>query len=173
MTDFTTALRFYLAGGAQIRIPKEAGGGVSQSLQIIEQAAQLRRDVNGGLIRLQNPSFRKYRTEISVNGAGSPTLGNLNPGDLLTIHCIAEITQRVASGAATLVRDPVPGSVRCYDNNSRRTADPTVSGRSITGASGATFLVFRPILECAVEAYSYDRNETSAEVSWSLIAVEV
>lgn len=168
-----TALKLLRGGTTEIRIPRHAGFGVEQSMAFIELAGQAKRDVNGGLIRIQNSLFRKYTTEISVSRTGAPTFGNLNPQDLLTIHCVAEITQRVSSGAATLIRDPVPDSVRCFKANDKEIAGFSVSERSVTGATGATYLTFRPILECAVSAFSWNQNEITGEVSWSLSAEEV
>ena len=168
-----TALKLFRGGTTEIRIPRHAGFGVEQSLAFIEHAGQSKRDVNGGLIRIQNSLFRKYTTEISVSRTGTPTFGNLDSQDLLTIHCVVEITQRIAGGAATLSRDPVPGSVRCFNSNDRAITGFAVTDRSVTGASGATYLTFRPILECAVSAFSWSKNEITGEVAWSLSAQEV
>lgn len=172
MNEPITTLRMYFDGGAELRIPYEASVGVSQSLTEIAESATMRRNVNGGLIRRQRPSFRKFATEISGRFFGSPAFGDMHRGDLLTIHCTTPIRQSVSpSGTATLIRDCVSGSVACF-NSAGDVVSHSRSGRSISGATGANHLLFRPILICAVDEFSWNLDDMTLDVSWSLSAVE-
>ena len=166
-----TDLALYLEGGAEIVIPYEASVGISQSLSPISEGAEMRRGVNGQLIVVASPLFRKYETEVSCRDMSAPTLGDVWIGQLVTIRCVATLSQRIAAGAATLARDPVSGSVVCYNAAGDEVAH-TCTGRSIT-AAGAARVVYRPILSCAVTAFSIDEDEISGDVSWSISATEV
>ena len=76
----------------------------------------------------------------------------------------------MAAGAATLARNPVPGSVVCFDAAGDEVAH-TRTGRSIT-AAGAVRVVYRPILACVVSGHSQDCDEITGDVSWSVSATE-
>lgn len=173
MSEWSTALKLTLtSSGQEIVIPYEAGRGIQQSLAPIDGGMDMRRSVNGELIVVANPLFRKYATEISATDFVAPALGGAWKGAGVTVECVVPITQAVVSGSATLGRDPVPASVECF-NASGDPVSHTRSGRNVT-AAGAVLVRYRPILSCVVTNVSWDHSELSFESnSWSISLEEV
>lgn len=173
MSDWSTALKLTLtASSQQVVIPYESSRGIKQSLAPIDGGLDMRRSVNGELVVVANPLFRKYVTEISASDFAAPALGSVWKGTGVTVECVVPITQAVVSGAATLGRDPVSGSVEAFAANGDPVAH-TRTGRNITAAS-ATYVRYRPILSCVVTAVSWDHGEISFEGNaWSMSLEEV
>lgn len=173
MSDWQTNLKLTLSSsGQEIVIPYEASRGTRQSITQIDGGADFRRTVNGDLVVVANPNFRRYAVEISGNDSASPALGGVWIGDQVTVECITPISQRMIGGTAALGRDPVPGSVECY-NAAGDLVSHLRSVRSVT-AAGAVFVRYRPILDCFVtSAPNWDGAELSLDVSWSLQLEEV
>lgn len=168
MSEWQTNLKLTLASsGQEIVIPYEASRGTKQSISQIDGGADFRRTVNGDLVAVANPLFRRYAIEISGSDSAAPALGGVWIGDAVTVECITPITQRVIGGATTLGRTPVSGSVECF-NAAGDLVSHSRSGRSVTSA-GAVIVRYRPILDCIVTgAPSWDGAELSLDVSWSL-----
>lgn len=132
-----------------IGVPPWSARGASQTLEPIEAARQLRRTVNGDLIDLSRPEFRKYRSTISCADQQPPAVDGVWPGQVLTIGCLAELSYKTSGGTP---------------------ARPAVSGSSRTEGD---YTVYRPSLTMRVVSFSQDTDEYGATVSWSLELEEV
>lgn len=129
-------------------LPRYSARFMKQSWAPIDQASDLRRDLNGNLVNLSAPQFRKYKTEISCSGIiEAPAFSNLFPGDLITVSCIFE--WGFLDSAGQPIRPAVEGSLRVT-------------------SEGFTF--YRPILDCMVApgSPSGDFDEWGATKSWKL-----
>jgi hypothetical protein len=109
----------------------------------------LRRTINGTLIDLAPPQFRKYASEITGNDQTSPALSGVWPGRQVVVDCVSELSYATTGGAPE--RTVVPGSSR-------------VDG---------DYTFYRPRLTFRVTDYSQDTDEWGAVVSWSLSLEEV
>lgn len=125
-------------------LPPYSVRGVTQSLEPIAAAGNLRRTVNGGLVDLSASQFKKYRSTISCEDMDSPAFDAVDIGDTLTIDCVAEL---------------------CYKTSGGSPSRSVVSGSSRT-ANGFTF--YRPQLVMKVTGKSQEVDEYQATVSWSL-----
>lgn len=122
--------------------------GVTQTLEPIEAAANLRRTVNGGLVDLSPSQFKKYKTTIEGTDTDSPAFDGIEVGDTLTIDCVAEL---------------------CFKTGG--SAQRTVVGDSLRTANGFSF--YRPRLTVLVTGKSQQTDEAGAVASWALEAEEV
>lgn len=118
--------------------------GLSQTLEPIQGAGNLRRTINGALVDLSEFQFQKYHSTITCTDQNAPALDGVWPGDQLTIDCVAELSYKTAGG--TPQRTVVPGSSR------------------VEGA----YTIYRPRLVVRVVSYSETQDEYGASVSWSL-----
>jgi len=132
-----------------IGVPPYSARGASQTLEPIEAARQLRRTINGALIDLSRPEFRKYRSTISCADQQPPAIDGMWPGQVLTVGCIAELSYRTSAGGP---------------------ARPVVSGSSRVEGD---YTFYRPSLTMRVVSFSQDTDEYGATVSWSLELEEV
>ena len=132
-----------------IGVPPYSARGASQTLEPIEAARQLRRTVNGALIDLSRPEFRKYRSTISCADQQPPAIDGVWPGRVVTVDCISELSYRTSGG--TPGRTVVPGSSRTEGD----------------------YTFYRPQLTMRVVSFSQDTDEYGATVSWSLELEEV
>lgn len=121
--------------------------GVSQSLQPIAQASQLVRTINGELIDITPPQFRKYASTISCTDIEAPALGGIWPGMQLVVECVAELG--VSGG--TVDRPAVAGSTHTEE--------------------GITY--YRPILTMLVRNFQQTTDEYGRQTSWTLDLEEV
>jgi hypothetical protein len=127
-----------------IGVPPYSARGLTQTLEPVEQATQLKRTVNGALVDLSAQPFRKYRSTISCQDQEPPAIDGVWPGQVVTVECVAELSFLTASGAPA--RPAVEDSER------------------IEG--GFTF--YRPILVMRVTGYSVSRDEYGATTAWQL-----
>jgi hypothetical protein len=134
---------------AEIDVPPYSARGISQTLQPIGGAGQMRRTVNGTLVDISATQFRKYRSTIACTDQQQPALDGVWPGMTLTIDCVSELSYKTGVGTAG------------------RTA---VSGSSRT-ESGFTF--YRPVLTMKVVDYSVDTDEWGASIGWQLQLEEI
>lgn len=125
--------------------------GLNQTLEVISEATQLERTVNGTLTDLSAPQFRKYTSKISVpSDTDAPPLDGLFPGMMVTVQC--------AVGLAFLTGTPgLPN----------RTA---VSGSEYV--SGA-YTFYRPELTMLVKTIETHFDEWKCVVGWTLDLEEV
>jgi hypothetical protein len=132
-----------------IGVPPYSARGASQTLEPIQASQQLRRTVNGELIDISRPEFRKYRSRISCAEQQPPAVDGVWPGQVVTVGCISELSYLTAGGSPA--RTPVTGSSR---------------------TEGA-YTFYRPSLTMRVVTFSQDTDEYGAETSWSLELEEV
>jgi len=149
---------------------------IKESLQPID-TGDLRRTVNGVLVSLADPAFKKYKLSVSCDDMLPPAFGSIWRGQQLTVSPVSEIADVVAVGGTsrTLERDPVAGSIRCVDIDGGTHAF-TVAGRVVTLSSAATKptrIFYRPTLTMMVSQHSVDHDEAAASVSWSLDLEEI
>lgn len=135
----------------ELAIPPYALRGINENLSPIGQAANIERDINGGLHNLSAEGFQKYRGRIECTDFDSPGLGYVWPGMLLTMHAVSELSFEGDTDSAGFPRPPVPGSTR--------------------EADGFTF--FRPILEIMITDCGQGFREWEAEYSWFIEFEEV
>ena len=132
-----------------IGVPPYSARGASQTLEPIASSQQMRRTINGELIDISRPEFRKYRSRISCAEQQPPAVDGVWPGQVLTVGCISELSYRTAG--STPSRNMVAGSSRTEGD----------------------YTFYRPSLHMRVVAFSQDTDEYGAETSWSLELEEV
>lgn len=124
--------------------PSYSVRGLTQTLEPIDAAKNLRRTVNGALTDLSASQFKKYRSTISCEDVDSPAFDAVEVGDTVTVDCVAEFAYKTSGGSPA--RTVVPGS-------------PRVSGE---------WTFYRPRLTMVVTGKSQETDEYGARVSWSL-----
>ena len=123
---------------------------LTQTLDVIPEATDSERSVNGTLIDLSNPVFRKFKSKITCTDVDAPPLDGVWPGMILTVGCAVSL---------------------CYENgNPGSPIRPEVSGSSYTQGS---FTFYRPVLEMRVITFSEDFEEWKSDVRWMLELEEV
>lgn len=130
-------------------MPPYAVRGITQTLEPIEAAANLRRTVNAEQINIGLTLFRKYQTTISCTDWQPPAFDNVWPGDTLTIDCVKELAYLTAGGAPQ--RTVVTGSSR---------------------TEGA-YTFYRPRLTMMVKAKSEEAEEYTSANPWTIELEEV
>lgn len=123
--------------------------GLHQSLQAIGAAAVLARTVNGTLLDLSLPGFRKYTSTISGADQIAPACDGVWPGKLVTVDCISELCYLTAGGSPD--RTIVPGSSRVEGD----------------------YTYYRPRLTMRVMSWTADEDEWGRVVNWSMTLEEV
>jgi hypothetical protein len=124
--------------------------GLTQTLSVIPEANSQERSVNGVLIDLSNPVFRKYKSKITCTDIDAPPLDGIWPGMEVTVECAA--------------------SLAYLTGNSGSPSRPVVSGSSWTQG---LFTFYRPILVMLVQPWSEDFAEWKNENTWSLELEEI
>lgn len=124
--------------------------GLTQTLEVIQEASDLDRSVNGTLVDLSNPVFRKYRSKITCTDVDAPPLDNVWPGMIVEVQCAVSL---------------------CYPTgNPGSPARNEVSGASYTQGS---FTFYRPVLKMRVMTLSQSFEEWKADLAWVLQLEEV
>lgn len=82
--------------------------GLTQTLDLIGAASNIRRTINGDARNLSATQFRKYKSTISCSDQNPPALDDVWPGDVLVVDCCAELSYKTAGGAPA--RPVVAGS---------------------------------------------------------------
>lgn len=125
--------------------------GLTQTLSVIGAATQLERTINGTLVDVSAPQFRKYESKINVpDDVDAPPLDNIWPGMEVTVGCAVYL---------------------CYPNG--RAGSPeraAVSGSEFT-QNGYTF--YRPLLTMRVRSLEQSHEEWAGKNTWSLELEEV
>jgi hypothetical protein len=132
-----------------VGVPPYSARGVSQTLEPIDQAANLMRDANGGLDDISFDGFKKYKTTVTGSDQRPPNFNGKWPGLLIEMDCISELVY--ATDSESPDRPVVPGS------------------EVIEGAHTA----YRPRLQMRITGLTIDQDEYGAQVSWTLTAEEV
>lgn len=124
--------------------------GLTQTLDVIAQAKQQERTINGILKDISNPMFRKYSSKISCTDNTAPPLDNVWPGMTVLVYCAAEL---------------------CYlTGNPGSPARPEVSGSSYTQGN---YTFYRPIMEMLVQDVKQHLDEWKAAIGWDLDLEEI
>jgi hypothetical protein len=127
-----------------IGVPPYSARGLTQSLEPIDGAVQLRRTVNGALADLSYEPFRKYKSTISGQDQEPPAVDGVWPGQMVEVGCIAELCFPISAGGPG--RAAVAGSARV----------------------GGDFSFYRPVLTMRVVGFSVSRDEYGAAVIWQM-----
>ncbi len=151
MTGFTV---LELSG---VGVPPYSARGLTQTLDPIPQAIQLRRTVNGNLSDTSDDVMRKYVSTISGNDQQPPAVDGVWPGRLLVVSCIVELA--VFGTIQELTEDTTEGLF----------GRPYVPG-SVRHESGFTY--YRPLLTMRVQTFNINRDEWGAVVSWTMTLEE-
>lgn len=126
--------------------------GLSQTLEVIGEASQMERTINGTLIDLSNPQFRKYASTITVpSDVDAPPLDGVWPGMTVTVDCVVGLAYLTSGGNGP---------------NNR----PEVSGSSYT--EGA-YTFYRPQLIMLVKKVETHFDEWKCIVGWTIDLEEV
>jgi hypothetical protein len=138
-----------------IGLPPYSARGLRQTLAPIGGATNLRRTVNGALVDLADPVFRKYESTISGEDVDPPALDLVYPGRTLTVGCIAQLAVQTSGTdpitEEDLGRVPVSGSMR----------------------EAGGFVFYRPQLVMLVTGWDISEDEWERGVTWSLTLEEV
>jgi len=126
-----------------------AARGVEQSLEVIGQASAMRRTVNGDLVDISAPEFRKYTSTISCTDMNVPAIDGVWPGQAVQVDCVTELAYLTTGG--TPARPVVPDSSR-------------VDG---------TFTFYRPRLQMRIVSVAQALTETEAALGWTLELEEI
>jgi hypothetical protein len=124
--------------------------GLTQTLMVISQLKQQVRTVNGTLIDISNPAFRKYASKITCTDVDAPPLDNLWPGMTVNVYCAA--------------------SLAYLNGNSGSPYKPIVSGSEYTQGN---YTFYRPILQMMVMDVQHTFDEWKADNGWELDLEEV
>jgi len=126
--------------------------GLTQTLEHIDQAANVKRTVNGNLKNIAFDGFKKYRTTISCQDVEAPALDGVWPGDQIEVHCSAELAYLTSDVSVVHpARPAVSGS-------------PRVEG---------DYTYYRPVLIMMITAFTGSHVEWDGTVSWSMTAEEI
>lgn len=134
---------------SSLGMPLYAARGLTQTLEPIDAAFDLRRDINGALVDISSSIFRKYKSTITCKDFNAPPLDGLYIGQSVTVDCVAELCYATSGGSAA--RTPVT-------NSSRTLGDYTF---------------YRPQLSMYVTGFSTSTDEWNADVAWQLDLEEV
>lgn len=135
-------------------VPPYSARGLTQTLQPIAAAAQVRRTVNGDLIDVSASQFRKYRSTIACADQQAPALDGIWPGMTVTVDCVSELAYLTDGGSP------------------ERTLAEEDSATPATRTEGE-FTFYRPQLEMLVLDHRQQTDEYGAVVSWQLDLEEV
>lgn len=85
--------------------------GLSQTLEVINEASQMERTINGTLVDLSVAQFRKYSSKInSPSDVNAPPIDGVFPGMQVTVQCAVGLA--FVTGTSGLPkRTPVSGSL--------------------------------------------------------------
>lgn len=126
--------------------------GLSQTLEVIGEATQQERTINGTLLDLSNPQFRKYASTVTApSDVNAPPLDGVWPGMTVTVECAVSLAYLTSGG-----------------NGPHNRAE--VSGSSWT--EGA-YTFYRPMLTMLVKKVETHFDEWKNIVGWSLDLEEV
>lgn len=123
--------------------------GIQQTLEPIPESSAMRRTVNGALVDISAPEFRKYRSVISCEDMNVPAIDGVWPGQQVTVACACELSYATSGGSP---------------------ARTVVSGSSRTEGD---FTFYRPQLTMRIVNFNEALDELGAMLSWQLELEEV
>lgn len=126
--------------------------GLTQTLEVIGEASQLERTINGDLIDLSVAQFRKYNSKITCpSDVNAPPISGVFPGMQVTVECACSLAHLTSGGPVAAHRPAVSGS---------------------THTEGA-YTFFRPVLEMRVKSVETHFDEWKNVIGWSLEVEEI
>lgn len=140
-----------------IDLPPYSARGLTQTLTPIAAAGVSRRTINGTLVDLSDPAFRKYASTVTCSDFQSPAFDGVRIGQIVTVKCVVELSYKIEDPdeddppGTDAARTPVTGSVR--------------------DSGGYRF--YRPQLSMMVMSFDIDRDEWGAQTGWSITFEEV
>ena len=176
-------------------LPKFSAVGCHQTLTLTHSGQSIR-SINGELIFVGDPTLKKFKSVIRSVDRLAPPVASLLKGQMVTVSCIQELSQRVdgAYREVRLMRMPVPGSIQCRGFLERNVTKPSLS-LSIPGRESelpfclkeelvqlssacpplkeSWFVHFRPQLQMMVLDFSLDTDERHGKSGWSLTLEEI
>ena len=129
-------------------IPLYSARGLTQVLTPIEASSQIERSINGEVMDLSHPQFRKYDSEISCTDVETPALDGVWPGMEVEVECVAELSYPTSGGSPQ--REVVSGSSRVEGD----------------------FTFYRPVLQMVVVSFDIQLEEYAADYQWTLRLTE-
>lgn len=144
-TDADTLLTISVFGSLQYQ-----ARGLTQTLEPIKESMQLQRTVNGTLVDISNPIFRKYASHISCSDVDAPPIDNLWVGMEVTVGCAVSLSYQTG--------------------NSGSPYKPEVSGSSYIQGS---FTFYRPLLDMRIMSISQSFDEWKCATSWNIELEEI
>ena len=131
---------------SSVGLPPASIRGITQTLEYIDESIQTRRNVNGELVDISDPIFRKFRSIVACEDQIAPAINGIWAGRIVTVDCVAEI--------------PMPP-----DGIAER---PIVAQRQDSG-----FILYRPRLVMMILKVNIDYNDWDAIVGWQMELEEV
>lgn len=128
-------------------IPPYAARGLTQSLDPIDAAANLRRTINGVLSDFAFDQFRKYKSTVSGSDQQPPAVDGIWQGMTVVVDCIQELCYLTAGGAASR---------------------PVVATRT-----EGDYTFYRPQLTMKITSFTTNKDEWQATVGWQLDLEEI
>lgn len=129
-------------------VPLYSARGLSQTLEPIDGARNMRRSINGILTDIAHVQFRKYKSKITCTDMRAPAADGIWPGMTIVVDCVAYLGYAIGG-------------------TSQRTV---VAGSSFT-EDGYTF--YRPRLTMMVMNNTAQTDEWAATVPWELDLEEI
>lgn len=148
-----------------------SGHNCQQTLTAINSGSMLR-TVNGKLVYVAGASQQKYQSTITSQDQLLPAFGNLWRGQVVQIHCIAELWQQFANHGGKLDRPHVVDSVRVSGAQGQVLEFVMRDNGEFTCAEEGGFVSYRPILNMLVTAISQETSEWEFASKWCLQAEE-
>lgn len=160
-----------------LEIPAGAGRALTQTLGWLDNG-DLRRTINGILRDMTREQNRKFESQISGQDPAimaMPAFAGIWKGSVLDVECISKLRQNVYPAAltATLIRDPVAGSIRGLTAAGQWIEPTLVDDRDVTFSSQILVIEFRPSLSMMVVALSGNEDEYAAQEGWTIDLEEV
>lgn len=133
-----------------IDIPPYSARGLTQTLSLLDQSANIMRTWNGILRDLTLPDFRKYKSTIIGRDQQAPACDGVWQGRIITVGCTVELSYKTGMVGAPF-KTVVAGSSR------------------VEGA----FTFYRPQLDMMVMDFTEDWDEWNAVNIWNMLLEEV
>jgi hypothetical protein len=122
-------------------VPSWSARGLTETLTLIEAAAQITRSINGKVLNWSQPQFRKYRITLSCTDQRVLAFDGIWPGAEVIIDCVTELAYPVGG---TPERTPVGGSER----------------------TEGSFVFYRPQIWCFFVGFNTNTPEYEATPGW-------
>jgi len=109
-----------LSGADGLSVYQYAGRNLTQTLEPIMgggiMGTQVRRDINGNLINLTYPQFRKYSSTISCTDHNEPAFSRVWFGQVVDVECAKELNYYTTTGSPerSVVSSRVEGDYTFY-----------------------------------------------------------